>query len=123
MSFPAVVLVSNGLRSVRPGPLELMEVYDAGPLTQLLKVRLPSAIPSILASAKICAPLYPRGDPQRLSTGKGLGYLMSRTTITAEFAKLWAAVVIVTVASMLAAVVTALEQLAYQRWAPDRLLT
>lgn len=124
VSFPALVLVSNGLRSVRPEALELMAVYDAGPFAELVKVRLPSAIPSILASAKICAPLAILGAILNgwLSTGKGLGYLMSSSTITAEFAKLWAAVVIVTVASMLlAAVVTALEQLAYQRWAPERL--
>jgi hypothetical protein len=35
--------------------------------------------------------------------------------------KLWAAVVVVTVVSMLfAAVVTSMEHLAYARWAPDR---
>ena len=124
VAFPALVLVSNGLRSVRPEALELLQVYDAGPITQLVKVRLPSAIPSILASAKICAPLAILGAILNswLSTGKGLGYLMSSSTIRAEFAKLWAAVVVVTVASMLlAAVVSSLEQLAYQRWAPDRL--
>jgi len=124
VAFPALVLVSNGLRSVRPESLELLKVYDAGPLTQLLKVRLPSAIPSMIASAKICAPLAILGAILNgwLSTGKGLGYLMSSSTITAEFAKLWAAVVVVTVASMLlAAVVSSFEQLAYQRWAPERL--
>lgn len=124
VAFPALVLVGNGLRSVRPESLELLNVYDAGPLTQLVKVRLPSAIPSIIASAKICAPLAILGAILNgwLSTGKGLGYLMSSSTITAEFAKLWAAVVVVTVASMLlAAVVSSIEQLAYQRWSPDRL--
>ena len=124
VAFPALVLVSNGLRSVRPEALELMRIYDAGPVTQLVKVRMPSAIPSILASAKICAPLAILGAILNgwLSTGKGLGYLMSSSTITAEFSKLWAAVVIVTAASMLvAAIVTSFETLAYQRWAPDRL--
>ena len=78
-------------------------------------MRLPSAIPSILASAKVCAPLAILGSILNgwLSTGTGLGDLMSLSTITAEYAKLWAAVVIVTVVSMLfAAVVTSLEQVA-----------
>lgn len=122
--FPALVLVSNGLRSVRPEALELLRAYDAGPVTQLVKIRLPSAIPSIVASAKVCAPLAILGAILNgwLSTGKGLGYLMNSSTITAEYSKLWAAVVVVTVASMLfAAVVSSLEQLAYARWAPDRL--
>jgi ABC-type nitrate/sulfonate/bicarbonate transport system permease component len=122
--FPALVLVSSGLRSVRPESLELLKAYDAGPFTQLVKVRLPSAIPSILASAKVCAPLALLGSILNgwLSSGTGLGSLMVLSTITAEYAKLWAAVVIVTVASiLLAAVVTALEQVALARWAPDRL--
>ena len=122
--FPALVLVSSGLRSVRPEALDLLRAYDAGPLTQLVKVRLPSAIPSLVASAKVCAPLAILGSLLNgwLSTGTGLGALMSLSTITAEFAKLWAAVVIVTVVSVLfAAVVTALEQVALARWAPDRL--
>ena len=121
--FPALVLVSSGLRSVRPEALDLLRAYDAGPLTQLVKVRLPSAIPSLVASAKVCAPLAILGSLLNgwLSTGTGLGALMSLSTITAEFAKLWAAVVIVTVVSVLfAAVVTALEQVALARWAPDR---
>lgn len=123
--FPALVLVTSGLRSVRPESLDLLRAYDAGPLTQLVKVRLPSAIPSLLASAKVCAPLAILGSLLNgwLSTGTGLGALMSLSTITAEYVKLWAAVVVVTVVSMaFAAVVTGLEQLAYARWAPDRTL-
>jgi len=121
--FPALVLVSNGLRSVRPEALDLLRAYDAGPVTQLVKVRLPSAIPSLVAAAKVCAPLAILGSLLNgwLSTGEGLGALMSLSTITAEFNKLWAAVVIVTVVSVLfAAVVTALEQVALARWAPER---
>jgi ABC-type nitrate/sulfonate/bicarbonate transport system permease component len=121
--FPALVLVTTGLRSVRTEALDLLRAYDAGPLTQLLKVRLPSAVPSLLASAKVCAPLAILGSLLNgwMSTGKGLGALMSLSTITAEYVKLWAAVVVVTVVSVLfAAVVTAMEQVAYARWAPDR---
>jgi ABC-type nitrate/sulfonate/bicarbonate transport system permease component len=122
--FPALVLVTNGLRSVRPELLDLLSAYDAGPVTQLLKVRLPSAIPSLLASAKVCAPLAILGSLLNgwLSTGTGLGALMSLSTITAEYVKLWAAVVVVTVVSVLfAAVVTSLEQAAHARWAPERM--
>ncbi len=89
----------------------------------LLKVRLPSAIPSLLASAKVCAPLAILGSilNRWLSTGKGLGALMSLSTITAEYVKLWAAVVVVVVLSVVfAAVVASLEQVAYARCAPDQ---
>ncbi len=123
--FPALVLVTSGLRSVRPEALDLMRAYGAGPLTQLVKVRLPSALPSLLASAKVCAPLAILGSILNgwLSTGTGLGSLMSLSTITAEYVKLWAAVVVVTLVSVLfAAVVSALETAVFARYAPDRLL-
>lgn len=122
--FPALVLVCNGLRSVRTESLELVQVFNGGSAAQLLKVRLPSALPSLLASAKVCAPLAVLGSILNgwLSTGTGLGSLMVNSTITAEYVKLWAAVVVVTVVSILfAAVVTIVEQVVLARYAPDRL--
>lgn len=124
VAFPALVLVANGLRSARPESLELLVVYDASPITRLIKVQLPTALPSLLASAKVCAPLAVLGAILNgwLSTGKGLGSLMVLSTVTAEYTKLWAAVVIVTVSSVLfAAIVSAAEQVVLARYAPDRL--
>lgn len=122
--FPALVLVSNGLRAVRPEAVELMLAYNAGAITQLLKLRLPSALPSLMASAKVCAPLAILGAILNgwLSTGTGLGALMVNSTITAQYAQLWAAVVVVTVASIVfAALVSVVEQPVLARFAPDRL--
>lgn len=122
--FPALVLVSNGLRAVRPESLELVRVFNGGSWAQLLKVRFPSALPSLMASAKVCAPLAVLGAILNgwLSTGTGLGSLMVNSTITAEYVKLWAAVVIVTVVSIVfAALVTMVEQVVLARYAPDRL--
>lgn len=122
--FPALVLVSNGLRSVRVESLELVQVFNGGAGAQLLKVRLPSALPSVLASAKVCAPLAVLGSILNgwLSTGTGLGAVMVNSTITAEYVKLWAAVVVVTVVSILfAAVVSMVEQVVLARYAPGRL--
>jgi ABC-type nitrate/sulfonate/bicarbonate transport system permease component len=122
--FPALVLVSNGLRSVRPEAVELLLAYNAGSIRQLLKLRLPSALPSLMASAKVCAPLAILGSILNgwLSTGTGLGALMVNSTITAQYAQLWAAVVVVTVASIVfAALVSVIEQPVLARFAPDRL--
>ena len=90
----------------------------------LLKLRLPSALPSLMASAKVCAPLAILGSILNgwLSTGTGLGALMVNSTITAQYAQLWAAVVVVTVASIVfAALVSVVEQPVLARFAPDRL--
>jgi ABC-type nitrate/sulfonate/bicarbonate transport system permease component len=122
--FPALVLVSNGLRAVRPEAVELLMAYNAGSVKQLLKLRLPSALPSLMASAKVCAPLAILGSILNgwLSTGTGLGALMVNSTITAQYAQLWAAVVVVTVASIVfAALVSVVEQPVLARFAPDRL--
>jgi ABC-type nitrate/sulfonate/bicarbonate transport system permease component len=122
--FPALVLVSNGLRAVRPEAVELLIAYNAGSIKQLLKLRLPSALPSLMAAAKVCAPLAILGSILNgwLSTGTGLGALMVNSTITAQYAQLWAAVVVVTVASIVfAALVSIVEQPVLARFAPDRL--
>lgn len=122
--FPALVLVSNGLRAVRPEAVELLLAYNAGSIKQLVKLRLPSALPALMASAKVCAPLAILGSILNgwLSTGTGLGALMVNSTITAQYAQLWAAVVVVTVASIVfAALVSVVEQPVLARYAPDRL--
>lgn len=122
--FPALVLVSNGLRSVRPEAVELLLAYNAGTIRQLVKLRIPSALPSLMASAKVCAPLAILGSILNgwLSTGTGLGALMVSSTITAQYAQLWAAVVVVTIASIVfAALVSIVEQPVLARYAPDRL--
>ena len=77
-----------------------------------------------MASAKVCAPLAILGSILNgwLSTGTGLGALMVSSTITAQYAQLWAAVVVVTVASIVfAALVSIAEQPVLARYAPDRL--
>jgi ABC-type nitrate/sulfonate/bicarbonate transport system permease component len=122
--FPALVLVSNGLRAVRPEAVELLLAYNAGTIRQLVKLRIPSALPSLMASAKVCAPLAILGSILNgwLSTGTGLGALMVNSTITAQYAQLWAAVVVVTIASIVfAALVSIAEQPVLARYAPDRL--
>ncbi|QYG93142.1 ABC transporter permease subunit [Iamia sp. SCSIO 61187] len=122
--FPALVLVSNGLRAVRSEAVELLVAYNAGTIRQLVKLRIPSALPSLMASAKVCAPLAILGSILNgwLSTGTGLGALMVNSTITAQYAQLWAAVVVVTIASIVfAALVSIVEQPVLARYAPDRL--
>jgi len=122
--FPVLVLVTTGLRSVRPESVELLRAYDASKLTELRVLRIPSALPALFASAKVAAPLAVLGSLLNgwLSTGTGLGSLMVLSTTSAQYSRLWAAVVVVTVASvLLAAVVSAVEQVVLARYAPDRL--
>lgn len=121
--FPTLVLVTSGLRSVSAQAVDLMAAYDASPLTTLWKIRMPSAVPALFASAKIGVPLAVLGSLLNgwLSSGTGLGNLMVLSTTSSQYSRLWAAVVLVTLSSVLVvAVIDAFESIAVGRYAPDR---
>jgi ABC-type nitrate/sulfonate/bicarbonate transport system permease component len=100
--FPTLVYVGQGLRSVPADTLLIMSAYAAKPSTVLWKVRIPSALPSLFAAARIAAPAALLGAvlAEFLATGNGLGYLMLNASVTSQFALLWSAVVLVTLASL-----------------------
>ena len=100
--FPTLVNVTLALRAVPPESLDLMRAYGATSLTTLRKVQFPSALPALFASARIAAPLALVGAllAEWLATGKGLGYLMLTAIPSSQYAKMWAAVVVVTVTSV-----------------------
>ena len=55
--FPVVTNVTTGLTTVDPGLAELMELYQAGRIERLLKLKLPNAVPHLLTGARISAGL------------------------------------------------------------------
>lgn len=121
--FPTLVLVTSGLRSVSAQAVDLMAAYDASPLTTFWKVRMPSAVPALFASAKIGVPLAVLGSLLNgwLSSGTGLGSLMVLSTTSSQYSRLWAAVALVTLSSVVVvAVIDAVESIAVGRYAPDR---
>jgi ABC-type nitrate/sulfonate/bicarbonate transport system permease component len=121
--FPTLVLVTHGLRSLSPQAVDLMRAYDASDLTLLLKVRLPSALPSIFAAAKIAVPGSILGAllAEWLVTGTGLGYTMLISTTRNDFKQLWAATVTLTAFSILVYTATTMvERVVLARFAPER---
>jgi ABC-type nitrate/sulfonate/bicarbonate transport system permease component len=121
--FPVLVNVSLALRAVPQSALDLMRAYGASPLATLWRVQLPSAMPALFAAMRVAAPLALVGAllAEWLITGQGLGYLMLQAVTTFELDRMWAAVTIVTVASIVAyTLISALEQLALGRYSPDR---
>ncbi len=120
--FPALVNVMLGFRSTPAARIELLEAYGASRLTVLLKVRLPSAWPSIFASLRINVPAAVIGAllAEWLATGKGSGQEMLTVQNTFDYGELWSAVVLVTLVSVLAySVVSAIEASVLARYAPD----
>jgi ABC-type nitrate/sulfonate/bicarbonate transport system permease component len=121
--FPTLVNVTLALRAVPSESLDLMRAYGASNFVTLRKVQFPSALPALFASARIAAPLALVGAllAEWLATGQGLGYVMLTSIPKAQYAQMWAAVVIITVASVLLySLISGIETYVLARYAPGR---
>ncbi|MEM7338874.1 MAG: ABC transporter permease subunit [Actinomycetota bacterium] len=120
--FPTLVLVTHGLRSVSDESLDLMRAYNASELDMLLKLRLPFALPSVFAAAKIAVPGSILGAllAEWLVTGTGLGYEMLISTTRNEFKQLWSATATLTMFAIIVYTLTnMIERVVLARYAPD----
>ncbi len=118
--FPVLVNVSLALRGVPASSVDLIHAYGGSKLALMWRVQLPAALPALFAAARIAAPLALVGAllAEWLTTGEGLGYLMLQSLTTFELDRMWSAVAIVTVASIvLYALISAVEQITLARYA------
>jgi sulfonate transport system permease protein len=102
VGIPGVVIITRGLRTVPARLLDLLATFDAPRPVALVKVRLPGALASICAAARIGAPNAVLGAviAEWLATGDGLGYLMVAAASVGRFDVVWTAATVVTVASV-----------------------
>lgn len=100
--FPSLVNLVEGLRAAPAASLELVQGFGAGRTASLAKVRVPYALPSLFASARVAAPLAILGAllAEWLATGEGIGNYMVTAQGTARYTAVWASVAVVTVASV-----------------------
>jgi ABC-type nitrate/sulfonate/bicarbonate transport system permease component len=116
--FPALVNVSDGLRSCSPASIDLVHAYGGGSLSVLRRVALPSAVPAIFASARISVPGALIGAllAEWLATGRGMGARLQTSVFEFGYDDLWAGVVVLTVVSLLIyAAVSAIESIVTTR--------
>jgi ABC-type nitrate/sulfonate/bicarbonate transport system permease component len=98
--FPVALGGLDGLRSTPTAYLDLLRSVDAGPVPTFLHVRVPAAVPSILAGVKLAAALSVIGTivAEFLTLQAGLGYLVFTTADSLEtplmFASLFTLVVL-----------------------------
>ena len=119
--FPTLVNVTLALRATPRDAIDLLKAYGASPLHTLLKVQLPSALPSLFASLRISAPLALVGAllSEWLATGTGLGYGILYTQGLSQYADMWSRVVVVTLMSIvLYKAIGAVERPVLARYAP-----
>ena len=101
--FPALVTVVFGLRSVHHQTRDLVAAYGGGRTTLLRRVALPTALPSMLAAARISVPgsLIGALVAEWLATGKGTGGAILRDIGAFGYDHLWASIVALTAVSVL----------------------
>jgi ABC-type nitrate/sulfonate/bicarbonate transport system permease component len=101
--FPALVNIAVGLKRASPQMLDVVHVYGGSSLTAILKVALPSAVPSLFAAIRISVPGAITGAllAEQLSTGDGIGSAAVKAASQAKFDEVWAYVVSVTLVSLL----------------------
>lgn len=99
--FPTLINVAYGLRSAPAQTVDLVRAFGGGQRALLLKVAMPSALPSLFASARIGVPGALIGAllAEWLATGRGLGSRMLNDGTTFQYTDLWAGVVLLTVVS------------------------
>lgn len=100
--FPALASAMFGLSRAGRESLDLVRVYGGNGLTQLLKVSIPGALPSLFAAARVSVPGAVTGAllAEWLSTGAGIGGMIQKFSASAKFDDLWASVATITLVTL-----------------------
>ncbi|HEY0117926.1 MAG TPA: ABC transporter permease subunit [Cellulomonas sp.] len=100
--FPALASAMFGLSRASRESLDLVRVYGGNGLTQLLKVSIPGALPSLFAAARVSVPGAVTGAllAEWLSTGAGIGGSIQKFSAAAKFDDLWASVATITLVTL-----------------------
>ncbi|TNM36482.1 ABC transporter permease subunit [Nocardioides albidus] len=116
--FPTLVNLLVAMRAVPASATDLFAAAGAGRVTTLRKLYLPHSLPALLASIKVALPLSIGAAmvAEWLATGNGLGAAMTVAATVSDYNFVWAGVVVVLFASLVAYHVAAqLEQQALKR--------
>jgi putative hydroxymethylpyrimidine transport system permease protein len=118
--FPIVVNGLDGLRSVDDDYIHMMRTLDAGRWAIFRRIEFPAALPLIFSGMRIAATFAAIGAVfgEWSGASAGLGFVMLEATPNLQTARIFAAILILTlIALSLFAVVSLLERLLVP-WAP-----
>ena len=112
--FPVVVATLGGLGGTPEHLLEHFRAIRASPMTTFVRLRIPSALPSILDGCKTAMPLAVIGAivGEFVASERGLGHLILEANANAKTDLLFAALIAI---SILAGVLYVLVELAAKR--------
>lgn len=94
--FPVSVNTLAGMRTVGEGEIGLLRSFGARPLTILLKLQLPAALPSIFTAIRLGASLALVGAivGEWFGATQGIGVVLLTAMFDYRIAHLWAAIVL-----------------------------
>ena len=97
--FPILVNTVTGLKAADPDLLQLVRSMGASKVEALWKIRLPAALPTIMAGIKIAATMAPVGAVigEFVASNVGLGHLLIQAVSSLETPLAFAAVVVISV--------------------------
>lgn len=100
--FPITVSTLDGLRAVDPAAVRMMRTLDAGRGTILRRLELPAALPHFLSGAKIAVAIAAIGAVfgEFVSADEGLGHVIRQAQANLLTARVFAAVVVLSVFSL-----------------------
>lgn len=119
--FPTLVNCFGAMRRTPVGVLDVLRSYNAGSLAHVRNAYLPSAVPALLASARIAVPTSLLGATvaEWLATGDGMGAIMIIAYTQNNYNVLWVSVTVLTLVAVVGYwLVAALELRTLERMAP-----
>ena len=122
--FPTMINMMVGMRLTRRSIVEVFKVMNASRWTILWRAELPSALPALLASARIAIPSSILGAViiEWLVTGVGMGNAILAGVYNANYNVLWAVAAVLTLVSMAAyGLVAVIERVVLSYYAPEHL--
>ena len=119
--FPTLVNCYAAMRRTPEGILDVLKSYDAQPVANVRNAYLPSAVPALLASARIAVPTSLLGATvaEWLATGDGIGAVMVTAFTRNDYNVLWVSVAVLTIVAVIGySLVAAFELRTLERMAP-----
>jgi NitT/TauT family transport system permease protein len=122
--FPILSNATLGLRSVDPGLMDLFRLYKANSWQRLRYLELPSAVPALLAGARISAGLALIGTvvaefTAGSGTATGLAWRISESSARLEIPRMFAALLLLCLIGLaLNGAIALLERRLLSRWHP-----
>lgn len=103
VGFAVFVNAHHGLRSVDEAAANLLRSFGAGPIRQMVLLRLPAALPSIMNGLRVAVvrSMIVAIVAEMLGAFKGLGWTIFEATQQVDFLRVWAAIAVASAASML----------------------